>query len=229
MENDYSPMSTETIAQFVKTNFPKLSMKQQIELTQYVIEEGGLSYVSKQDMQEYVSKYMKKGNAMKNSLEAKKLAVIKSNAAPEVKLKALEKLNAIENNFLADYQKMIQAYQAGNKKIALEMAKKLSESGSKDAAKMKDVQHVLKQLGEIGASDNAAPDDKLAGSKKALSALLSSLGYAQMSKDVLKETELEKLKPYGRAVLSDMQKQTNPAIKDKLPRVQELLSKLGVL
>lgn len=82
MKNAYSPMSTEKIAQFVKANFPKLSMKQQIELTQYVIEEGGLLYVSKQDMQAYVSKYMKKGNAMTNNLEAKKLAVIKSNAAP---------------------------------------------------------------------------------------------------------------------------------------------------
>ena len=36
----------------------------------------------------------KKGNDMTNNLQAKKLAVIKSNAAPEVKLKALEKLNA---------------------------------------------------------------------------------------------------------------------------------------
>jgi hypothetical protein len=39
----------------------------------------------------------KKGNDMTNNLEAKKLAVIKSNAAPEVKLKALEKLNAQSN------------------------------------------------------------------------------------------------------------------------------------
>jgi hypothetical protein len=101
-----------------------------------------------------------------NNLEAKKLAVIKSNAAPEVKLKALEKLNAVDNSFLADYQKMVQAYQAGDNKTALEMAKKLAESGSKDAARMKDVQHVLKRLGEIGANDNASSEVKLKALEK---------------------------------------------------------------
>ena len=40
----------------------------------------------------------KKGNVMTNNLQAKKLAVIKSNTAPEVKLKALEKLNAMLTN-----------------------------------------------------------------------------------------------------------------------------------
>lgn len=33
-----------------------------------------------------------------NTLQRKQLAVIKSNAAPEVKLKALQKLNAVKNN-----------------------------------------------------------------------------------------------------------------------------------
>jgi hypothetical protein len=38
---------------------------------------------------------------MTNNIESKKLAVIKSNAAPEVKLKALEKLNGREADWMA--------------------------------------------------------------------------------------------------------------------------------
>lgn len=33
-----------------------------------------------------------------NELEAKKIAIIKSNAAPEVKLKAIQKLDSVKNN-----------------------------------------------------------------------------------------------------------------------------------
>lgn len=41
------------------------------------------------------------------AIEQKKLAIIKSNAAPEVKLKALEKLNSKETEAIAKYASMI--------------------------------------------------------------------------------------------------------------------------
>ena len=93
-----------------------------------------------------------------NANEQKKLAVIKSNAAPEVKLKALEILS---NGTLEDYHKMTKANQTGDKKTALEIAQKLAQSGWKDSARMKDVEHVLKQLSN--GYDNA--DSKLNGAE----------------------------------------------------------------
>lgn len=66
----------------------------------YMAESGSTQEQALQKLKQRADKTIEDWNkkwpndTYKNSLEAKKLAVIKSNAAPEVKLKALEKLNA---------------------------------------------------------------------------------------------------------------------------------------
>ena len=72
-----------------------------------VDEQGGHhEFNSRSDAMKYAEKSFKEWKKMqktkKNSIEQKKLAVIKSNAAPEVKLKALEKLDEKLNGAEAD-------------------------------------------------------------------------------------------------------------------------------
>lgn len=119
-DRDYSPF---VIQQYEREGTKDVGEFKDIPASQsrFVVidDQGGHhEFDSRSDAMKYAEKSFKEWKKMqktkKNSLAQKKLAVIKSNAAPEVKLKALEKLNGIEADSIAS---MVDELKSAQQKI----------------------------------------------------------------------------------------------------------------
>ena len=183
----------------------------------------------------------KRKDMAQNSIEQKKLAVIKSNAAPEVKLKALEVLSNSYDNakrlydegnykgiqwrlFQTDYNpsptKMIYTAQA---MVTNDGKTLVSEEEFNPEEAVQDLKKKIdKHLDAQKSYKNADP--KLDPAKKALSGMLDQLGYKAMAREVMQESDIQTLKKYSRVVISEFEKSKSP----KLDRVKALLGQLGV-
>jgi len=99
------------------------------------------------------------------SIEAKKLAIIKSNAAPEVKLKALEKLNSVKNNGQSEVSAAIKSQlkmraedlKSGSKEMINYCDQLIANaSGSRTGWDQKDYEIILKSLAKAKNLLNSA-------------------------------------------------------------------------
>lgn len=174
-----------------------------------------------------------KENEMK-AIEQKKLAIIKSNAAPEVKLKALEVLSNEELSPEEIRKRFGKAKQKAKPFPIqeLEKAKKEYETAKKDKSidpeKLKKIsdryQDLLRKYQDSLKNSYKNADSKLDPAKLALSKMLDQLGYKAMAREVMQESDIQALKKYARVVISEFEKAKSP----KADRVKSLLGQLGV-
>lgn len=176
----------------------------------------------------------KRKDMAQNSLAQKKLAVIKSNAAPAVKLKALEVLSNEELSPEEIKKRFGEAKQKAKPFPIqeLEKAQKEYETAKKDKSidpeKLKKIsdryQDLLRKYQDSLKNSYKNADSKLDPAKLALSKMLEQFGYKAMARDVMQESDIQALKKYARVVISEFEKAKSP----KADRVKALLGQLGI-